>query len=44
MRDVTDQRRAAQALARSEQRYRLLVESIKDYAIFMLDSQGRGVD
>jgi PAS domain S-box-containing protein len=44
MRDVTDQQCAAEALARSEQRYRLLVESIKDYAIFMLDAEGRVVD
>jgi two-component system CheB/CheR fusion protein len=29
------------ALARSEERFRLMVESVKDYAIFMLDSQGR---
>jgi PAS domain S-box-containing protein len=29
------------ALARSEERFRLMVETVKDYAIFMLDSQGR---
>ena len=44
MRDVTDQQRAAQALARSEQRYRLLVESLKEYATFMLDDLGRVID
>src|SRR5262249_11750145 len=31
------------ALAESEQRFRLLVEGVKDYAIFMLDREGRGV-
>jgi len=29
------------ALVQSEQRFRLLVESVRDYAIFMLDPQGR---
>jgi PAS domain-containing protein len=30
-----------QALEASEERFRLLVESVQDYAIFMLDPQGR---
>lgn len=40
-RDLTEQRRAQEQIAASEARYRLLVESVKDYAIFMLDSHGR---
>ncbi len=32
---------AAEDLRQSEARFRLLVESVKDYAIFMLDPQGR---
>ncbi len=40
MRDFTERRRQQEALARSESRYRLLVESLKDYAIFTLDPAG----
>lgn len=39
-RDMTEQRRAAEALRQSEETFRLLVESVKDYAICMLDPQG----
>jgi PAS domain S-box-containing protein len=39
-RDVTDKRNAEQALRESEQRFRLLVQGVKDYAIYMLDPQG----
>ncbi len=39
--DVTDRKHADAALHRSEQQYRLLVDSVQDYAIVMLDPQGR---
>jgi PAS domain S-box-containing protein len=38
--DVTAQRRAIEELRASEERFRLLVESVMDYAIFMLDPGG----
>jgi len=40
-RDMTEQRLAAEALRQSEETFRMLVESVKDYAIFMLDPHGR---
>lgn len=39
-RDVTERRERNRALRQSEQRFQLLVNSIDDYAIYMLDPQG----
>ena len=39
-RDLTTQRAFVEALRQSEERFRLLVDNVKDYAIFMLDPDG----
>ncbi len=40
-RDVTERRQAEQALYQSEQRFRMLVQGVRDCAIYMLDPEGR---
>jgi PAS domain S-box-containing protein len=42
-RDLSERRAAAQSLADSQEEFRLLVQSVTDYAIFMLDLEGRVV-
>jgi PAS domain S-box-containing protein len=39
-RDVTDKRKAQEALHSSEERFRLLVQGVTDYAIYMLSPEG----
>lgn len=41
MHDITDRRTTEEELRQSEERFRLLVSAVKDYAIFMLDPNGR---
>ena len=41
IRDVSERRKMQEALRLSEERLRLLVESVREYAIFMMDPDGR---
>src|SRR5579872_45617 len=41
VRDVSEKKRALEAQRRTEQQLRSIVDSVKDHAIFMLDSEGR---
>jgi PAS domain S-box-containing protein len=40
-RDLTQQRRAQEAVRRAEERFHLLVDGVRDYAIFLLSRDGR---
>jgi PAS domain S-box-containing protein len=40
-RDITERRQAQETLRQSEERFRMLVQGVTDYAIYMLDPQGR---
>lgn len=40
-RDITDKKDAEKALFESEQQFRMLVQGVNDYAIYMLDPEGR---
>src|SRR5690606_14739766 len=39
-RNISEKRQTEHALFNSEQRFRMLVEGVRDYAIYMLDPQG----
>jgi PAS domain S-box-containing protein len=43
-RDMTDKREAEQSLLEVERRFRILVQGVTDYAIYMLDAEGRVTD
>jgi formate hydrogenlyase transcriptional activator len=43
VRDVTEQREAQEALRRNDQQLRSIIESVRDYAIYLLDPEGHVV-
>ncbi|MGB3877294.1 MAG: PAS domain S-box protein [Shinella zoogloeoides] len=40
-RDLTERRQAEEQLRKAEQQFRLLVQGVTDYAIYMMDAEGR---
>jgi PAS domain S-box-containing protein len=40
-RDVTERRRTEQELRRSEEYFRMLIDSVQDYGVFMLSTEGK---